>query len=298
MLRLAFWSLSSLLFLQGGNAFQLPGPDRANRISNGRVVTTTSSSSSALIVRASYKNDDSWMSTTAGNNYSSLVTTSRAQFVSTCSAAALGLSLLSLTTKAASAFEGGVGGLGKTKPETGVQLFSEESAPVQNAAGYVTAELKIDNQPVLVNFQTPWPLLPTTQGLEARDLQQPESAFVQVVSGDNVPKEMPLNKAAIKKILLNSVFTQQGKFGAYAAPTDVRVQTTADPSVFSVTFTTFTPGLRESDRQVLVKYRPVGSSLVLLITGTTNLRFKKQEKVLQKVVDSFNAVAAPSSRLR
>ena len=221
---------------------------------------------------------------------------SRSSFLSTmANAAGISLIFFSQATKS-SAFEGGVGGLGKTKPETGVVLFNEEYAPVQNAAGIISAELSINNQPVLLTFQTPWPLL-ASQGVEARDLQGAESAFVQVVS-KNIPKELPLSKQAVKKLLIDSVFSQQGKFGAYAAPTDVKVKATADPAVFAVSFTTFTPGLRESDRQVLVKCCPVGGSLVLLITGTTALRYKKQEAVLQKVVDSFAAVAAPSSRLR
>ena len=45
------------------------------------------------------------------------------------------LSSVTLGATTANAFEGGIGGLGKTKPETGVELFSELSAPVQNAAG-------------------------------------------------------------------------------------------------------------------------------------------------------------------
>ena len=159
----------------------------------------------------------------------------------------------------------------------------------------VTAELKVNNQPVLVRFRSPWPLLPTTAGLEARDLQNTESAFVQVITQE-APKE--INKVTMKNMLLSSVLAQHGKFGAYAAPTDVKVKATDDPTVFSVSFTTFTPGLRESERQLLVKGRQVGDAIVLLMTGTTSLRFKKQQPVLQKVVDSFEAYAAPTSKLR
>lgn len=221
---------------------------------------------------------------------------SRSKFLSVIST--VGVSLATPTTPTSSqAFDGGVGGLGKTKPETGVQFFSDVSAPVQNSAGIVTAELNVNNQPVLVSFQTPWPLLPSTSGLEARDLQNAESAFVQVVS-DNVPSERPLSKSSMKKLLLTSVFAQQGKYGAYGAPTDVKIKPTDDPSSFVVSFTTLTPGMRESERQVLISYCAVGSSLVMLVTGTTTLRYKKQEAALQKVVASFSAVAAPSSRLR
>lgn len=234
----------------------------------------------------------------AGNGYQDATSAevTRSKFLSAMST--VGVSLATLTAPTSSlAFDGGVGGLGKTKPETGVQFFSDVSAPVQNSAGIVTAELNVNNQPVLVNFQTPWPLLPSTSGLEARDLQNAESAFVQVVS-DNVPSERPLSKSSMKKLLLASVFAQQGKYGAYGAPTDVKIKPTDDPSTFAVSFTTLTPGMRESERQVLIKYCAVGSSLVMLVTGTTTVRYKKQEAAFQKVVASFTAVAAPSSRLR
>ncbi|CAB9498727.1 expressed unknown protein [Seminavis robusta] len=216
--------------------------------------------------------------------------TTRSQFLQSTIA-------LLLASSPAHAFDGGVGGLGKTKPETGVVLFSDLSAPVQNAAGIVSAELNIQNQPVLVTFQTPWPLLPTTGGLEARDLQQAESAFVQVVT-ENVPKENPLTKQSMKKLLMTSVFNQQGKFSAYGQPIDIKVKGTDDAAVFAVSFTTFTPGMRESERQTLIKYSSVGSAIVLLITGTTSIRYRKQEPVFQAVAKSFTAVAAPSSKMR
>lgn len=207
-----------------------------------------------------------------------------------------GISSVLLQPPTTNAFDGGVGGLGKTKPDTGVQFFSDLSAPVQNAAGIVSAEINVQNQPVLVNFQTPWPLLPSTAGLEARDLQQPESAFVQVLSTKD---PTPLTKSSFKKVLLASVLAPQGKFGAYGAPTDIRIKTTDDPSLFMVSFVCYTPGMRESERQVLIKCSPVGKdSLVLLVTGTTMVRYKKQESTLQKVANSFTAVAAPSSKLR
>lgn len=230
---------------------------------------------------------------------SQLSRVNRAQFLSTTIGLA-GATLIPLSSNPgiSNAFDGGVGGLGKTKPETGVQFFSDLSAPVQNSAGIVSAELNVNNQPVLVNFQTPWPLLPSTSGLEARDLQQPESAFVQVVR-DNVPSERPLTKVSMKKLLFTSVFASKGKFGAYGAPTDIKVKTTDDPSIFAVSFVCLTPGMRESERQVFVKYSSVGkSALVLLVTGTTTVRFKKQQAALQKVANSFSAVAAPSSKLR
>jgi hypothetical protein len=195
-----------------------------------------------------------------------------------------------------SAFVGGVGGLGKTKPETGVELFG--STPIQNDKGIISAEIQVNETPVRIAFQTPWPLLGTTQGLEARGLQNPESAFVQVVSGIS---KLPSDGKEFRSILLESVLSQKGKFGAYGTPMDVRVRATeGDPSLYSVRFLTLTPGEIETERQILVKAVPIraASSLVLLVVGTTRLRYPKQKEALQRVVDSFEAVPAPATKLR
>ena len=47
----------------------------------------------------------------------------------------------SIAADTAYAFEGGIGGLGKTRPETGVVFWNDESVPLQNTAGTVSAEL-------------------------------------------------------------------------------------------------------------------------------------------------------------
>ena len=109
------------------------------------------------------------------------------------------------------AFEGGVGGLGKTRPETGVVL-REGSAPIQNKQGIVTAEiLSGKNNPILIEFKTPWPLLQTTTGLEARDLQQGESAFLQVLS--DAPIEAKSSSKILTKLLTDNILTSKGKYG-------------------------------------------------------------------------------------
>jgi hypothetical protein len=195
------------------------------------------------------------------------------------------------------AFEGG---------KTGVELFGSNTS-IQNNQGIISAEIQVNETPVKISFQTPldWPLLATTtttQGLEARDLQNPDdSAFVQVVSGISKP---PSNGKEFRPILLQSVLAQQGKFGAC---NDVHVRATqGDPSLYSVRFTTLTPPSQIStERQILVKAVPIRAaansssfSLVLLVVGTTRLRYPQQKEVLQRVVDSFEAVPAPATKLR
>lgn len=118
-------------------------------------------------------------------------------------------SLLTLTPSLA--FDGGVGGLGKTKPETGVVLYSD-SAPLQNQQGIVSAEINVGGDPVLVEFTTPWPLLPTTSGLEARNLQSSESAFVSILPSTT---SAPWNEKLLKQAVLDNIFGSQGKYGSF-----------------------------------------------------------------------------------
>ena len=198
-------------------------------------------------------------------------------------------------TSSAVAFEGGVGGLGKTKPNTGVVLFEASSTPIQNEKGIVSAEIQsVSGKPILVEFQTPWPLLPTTSGLEARNLRSSESAFIQLVPTVSDWQ----NRKVFEQLLLNSVLASQGKYGAYGTPTDVRVKPLNGKGVYAVTLTCYTPAMRESERQLLIRPIQVDDSIVMLVTGTTRNAFSTQESKFSQIADSFIAVAAPESRLR
>ena len=214
-------------------------------------------------------------------------------------------SLTTTTTTTCNAFEGGVGGLGKTKPNTGVVFLQSGSAPFQNKQGIVTAELLSGKgNPILVEFTAPYPLLPTTSGLEARDLQQSESAFVQVING---VKPQVLEKE-LYSILIDQVFGSKGKFGAYGSPSDIKISSVSKSSnndnegmmqhFYKVTFTTLTPGLRESERQLLLRCEWCdGDTLVMLLVGTTRLRFQHEKEVLTRIAKSFIAVQAPPTEL-
>jgi hypothetical protein len=210
-----------------------------------------------------------------------------------------GVTLLSPTLPVF-AFEGGVGGLGKTKPQTGVELWDSDSTPFQNTQGIVSAEIASSSgKPILVNFQTPWPLSTVSSGLEARDLRTSESAFVQVLPLD--PKIMKdwQTPANFRQLLLESLLASQGKYGAYGSPTDVKVKALKDTSTFQVTFISYTPSMLESERQLWIEPKAIDNdTLVLLVVGTTRPRFATQQATIQKVVDSFTAVAAPTTRMR
>ena len=116
----------------------------------------------------------------------------------------------------AHAFDGGVGGLGKTRPDTGIVYVDPDAVVEQTAAGVISAELLVGNagDAALVSFQSPWPLLGTAKaGLEARDLITSDAAFCQVVAGGQTilrrattPKEAA---SSLKQILQESVLAPQ-----------------------------------------------------------------------------------------
>ena len=137
--------------------------------------------------------------------------------LSVSSAVVLGTMSLLLDSSKAQAFDGGVGGLGKTRPETGVVRVDPDAVLEQSSTGVVSAEILVDEQSgsvALVSFQSPWPLLGTTSGLETRDLATSDAAFVSVVPGSLAKASSKKEAASIlKQLLQESVLAPQVSVG-------------------------------------------------------------------------------------
>lgn len=229
-------------------------------------------------------------------SHDSSVTRSDFLFVST---SILG-SLAALAPHGANAFEGGVGGLGKTRPQTGVVFRDPEAAAVtsQSKSGDVNYELVApDGTPVFLSFSAPWPLLKSSAGIEARDISGGESSYVQIVE---LPKGVNSLDNVKPALFSENVFGSAGKFGMYGVPTDVKIKKisqTTGAAIYQASFTTLTPAMRESDRKAYISAAVVGNGLFLLVTTTSSVRFGKLEGALRKVADSFSAISAPKSNL-
>ena len=79
---------------------------------------------------------------------------SRADFVSKSFTSSLAILLPSMIqTNTANAFDGGVGGLGKTRPVTGVVFRDPEAAIGTSSSGELLAP---DGTPVFLSFSAPW----------------------------------------------------------------------------------------------------------------------------------------------
>lgn len=212
------------------------------------------------------------------------------------------------------AFEGGVGGLGKTKPQTGVTFYNPEQVSSQRQSlstpGIYSAEIiGPDNIPILISFYAPWPML-KSDGIESRDLTSTESAFIQVA-----PRPLNLNDSTTtstgsssssslpREFFEKSILSLEGKYGMYGLPTGIKVSkihhdSNSQIDLYALTFTTMTPAMRESDRKVYVSTKIIGNGVYMLVTGTTVARFKGQEPLLRKVAESFECIEAPKSQIR
>ena len=230
--------------------------------------------------------------------------------------AAAAAAAVSTAVPANALFDGGIGGLGKTRPETGVIYVNpDDGAATQTSAGLVSAELVVEpsrGTTALVSFTAPWPLLSTSTGLEVRDLATSDAAFCQITDTTPALRQATTPKqaaTALSQILQTSVLAPQGKFGMYGAPSSIKVKAAAATDngsssssgvvdLYTLSFTTLTPGMRESDRKYYVAARTMGESLVLLLVGTTAARFSSQEPLMRKVAESWQVVAAPKTRQR
>ena len=236
------------------------------------------------------------------------------------------------------AFDGGVGGLGKTKPSTGVVFRdpdSSQSAFSTSDSSFSNELLAPDGTAVLVSFSAPWPLLRTSSSIESRAITNPDSAFILVAPFTSSSTKSNGNEDVFTKaFFLENVFGSQGKFGRWkngdrfidyifscaeglliifftlsfffsnfsfigAYGAPSDVKVkTINRNLYAVTFTTLTPAMRESDRKVYISTNTIGEGVFMLVTGSTAVRFSNTEKTLREVADSFRVTPAPKTNLR
>ena len=104
------------------------------------------------------------------------------------------------------------------------------------------------------------------------------------------------------------VFSTEGRFGAYGAPTDIKVLSTnkaaADAKgarLLELSFSALSPGGTEVARKALVAaYQPEGAAnVVMLVGGSTTSAWKKSEPALRAMAASYRiARVRPTSILR
>ena len=188
-------------------------------------------------------------------------------------------------------FEGGAGGLGKSKPNTGVavaETFNDDASPKKLAPpGLATARLvAASGLPVDVSFDSPWP---TSAGLVSRDYTTGDGAYVLATAA---------TRATLEADCRAKIFAVDGKYGAYGPVADVKLRR-AEPlgdgdARFEYTFTALSPAMREVERRVAARATLVGErDAFLLVAGTTGNRWKAALPDVDRVTASFTVKPAP-----
>jgi len=177
----------------------------------------------------------------------------------------------------------------RSRPSTGVVLLDEVQESGKAASPTITAELVLDGGvAATATFDALYPL---NRGMfydvEVRNLAG-EGAFLQVAS---LPDGKSIGDVG-DKFITKSIFSTEGRFGAYGAPTDIRVLGKSDKGatkLFDITFAALSPGGNEVPRHALVAaLQPEGSNdVVMLVGGSTVSQWKKAEPNLRSMASTF-----------
>lgn len=133
----------------------------------------------------------------------------------------------------------------RSRPVTGVVLLEEVQESGKKTAPTVSAELVLDGGvAATATFDAQYPL---NRGMfydvEVRNLAG-EGAFLQVAS---LPEGKSLGEMSAS-FLTKSVFSTEGRFGAYGAPTDIKVLSKSEAGamrLLEISFAALSPGGNE-----------------------------------------------------
>ena len=179
----------------------------------------------------------------------------------------------------------------RSRPSTGVVLLADVEEAGKKDAPSVSADLVLDGGVVATASFDSEPGYPLIRGMfydvEVRS-KSSDGAFLQVS-----PLPSGKNIADVKdSFFTKAVFSTEGRFGAYGAPTDIKVlssDTVNGKRMFEITFSALSPGQTEVPRRALVAaLQPDGAAdVVMLVGGSTSSQWKKCEPALRKMAASY-----------
>ena len=188
---------------------------------------------------------------------------------------------------------------GKTKADLGIILASETTT----VGKQLLADLVLDGGVVATTtFDSKWPLAEGNYYDFEAATRDGDTAFCQV---------MPLAKgeslASLPKTwFVNSIFGVDGRYGAYGAPTDVKLKEMdkeeGKARSFDVSFTVLSPSMAELQRKGVIRaLQPPGSNDVLLLTASSSAtRWAKTnaESEARAIQASFRVTATKPTDLK
>ena len=201
---------------------------------------------------------------------------------------------------------------GKSRPETGVVLREGTDVARDARTGDVSAEILLkpasssssDMVPVFTSYSSPWPLATgAVFDIECRDLNSGDAAFLAV--------SRPLQGQTLAD-MKDSFFVKEltkptGRFSLYGQPTDIKVKNSILTKndkyrQFDLSFSTLSQSTQAEipRRARVVVTIPEGTDqAVMLVASASANRWKNgAEKTVAAVVNSFQAIPAPSTSLK
>lgn len=178
----------------------------------------------------------------------------------------------------------------RSRPVTGVVLIEDIAESGKKDAPSVSADLVLDGGVVATATFDSEPGYPLIRGMfydvEVRS-KASDGAFLQVAA---LPDGSQITDVP-DKFFTKAVFSTGGRFGAYGAPTDIKVVASDKGSrrLLEISFSALSPGQTEVPRRALVAaIQPDGSrDVVMLVGGATAAQWKKSEAALRKMASSY-----------
>jgi hypothetical protein len=179
----------------------------------------------------------------------------------------------------------------RSRPATGVVLVAEVQESGRKDAPAVTADLVLDGGVVATAAFQSEPGYPLNRGMfydvEVRSVKTQDGAFLQVAA---LPDGKSITDVA-DSFFTKAVFRADGRFGAYGAPTDIKVVASEgkDRRLLEVNFSALSPGQTEVPRRTLVAaVQPKDTTdVVMIVAGSTKSQWKKSEAALRSMASSF-----------
>jgi len=184
---------------------------------------------------------------------------------------------------------------GKTKADLGIFLVDE----IKTAAGTLSADVVLSGGVIATaSFDTPWKLAEGGYYDVEAQSKEGEVAFLQVKALGKGEALSKLPKTWFGDVL----FTVDGRYGAYGAPTDIKLKELSgenDGRSLELSFTTLTPGMTEVPRKGIVRaIQAPGSNDVLMLVATASpSRWKKAGDEAAATVKSFRVAATRPTSL-
>jgi len=180
---------------------------------------------------------------------------------------------------------------GKSRPRTGVCLLEPVQTVSNGGDVAVQSLLALDGGvQASVRFTSPYPLAKGMYyDVEVRS-KDGDGAFLQV---ERMPSGRSLENVPTD-FFVSTVFSSQGRFGAYGTPADVSVvksEMKGGTRYVDIGFSALTPNGSEQRRHAVVAaVMPQGSEdCVMLVGGTTELRWKKgkSQEAIRGMLDTL-----------